>query len=350
MVTIYDIAKRANVSAMTVSRVIHNTGKISEKTKARVRRVMEELNYVPNQNARSLALHETRTLFLLITDIPNPFFTTVARGAEDAATQNGYRLLFGNSDENLSKESEYIQTILATRVDGVLVAPAGDSSLPHLEKLKRYNVPFVLLDREVPGIESDIVLGNSKEGSRMLVRHLAQHGHRRIAMINGSSSISSARLRLQGFVEALKLNDLPCEPHYVYEASFGPRADLTGIEAWLDGMAELPSAIVAGNNVLEGISLVCFDDFGPHVEFDPFMTVVAQQAYQFGYLGIHLLIERIRKRELAGPWKRIVLPAELIVRRSVADLRGEANGEKRSVTQSASQAAPTTTSEPPSHS
>jgi len=182
------------------------------------------------------------------------------------------------------------------------------------------------------------VLGDSKEGCRKLVEHLIERGHRKIAMINGSSSVSSARLRLQGFMEALKLNDMPFDLADIHEASFGPRSDLSGIEAWLDGMPELPSAIVAGNNVLalevlrvlrkrgiavpDQLSLVCFDDFGPYAEYDPFITVVAQQAYQFGYLGMQLLIERIQKREHAGPWKKIVLPAELVVRRSVADIRG----------------------------
>src|SRR6478735_2018082 len=98
MVTIYDIAAKAGVSAMTVSRVINNTGKISDKTRARVRKVMEELGYVPNQMARSLVLQTSNLLFLLIADITNPFYTTLARGAEDAAKKYGYRLLFGNSD------------------------------------------------------------------------------------------------------------------------------------------------------------------------------------------------------------------------------------------------------------
>lgn len=337
MVTIYDIAARANVSAMTVSRVINNTGKISEKTRAKVKRVMEEMNYVPNQTARSLVLQETRNLFLLITDITNPFFTTLARGAEDAASKNGYRLLFGNSDESLDKENEYIRTILSTRVDGALVAPSGDASLANLEMLGRHDTPFVLLDREVPGVDCDVVLGDSKEGARRLVEHLAGHGHRRIAMINGSSSVSSARMRLQGYLEAMKWHDLPFREGYVHETSFGPRADLSGIERWLDAMIEPPTAIMAGNNVLaievmrvlrgrgiavpDQVSLVCFDDLGPYAEFDPFLTVIAQQAYQFGYLGTQMLIERIRERETAGPWKKIVLPAELIERRSVADLR-----------------------------
>jgi LacI family transcriptional regulator len=335
MVTIYDIAAKANVSAMTVSRVINNTGKISDKTRAKVQRVMEELNYVPNQMARSLVLQQTNLLFLLITDITNPFYTTLARGAEDFANKYGYRLLFGNSDESLEKEKDYIETVLMTRVDGVLVAPAGDASLPHLQKLRKHQVPFVLLDREVPGMESDLVLGDSKEAARKLVNYLAAHGHRRIAMINGSPHVSSARLRLEGYREALKLNDLEYEENYVLETSFGPRSDLSDIELWLDSMKPAPTAIIAGNNVLavevirtlhargqtvpEDMSLVCFDDLVPYPEIDPLLTVVAQQAYQFGYLGMQMLIERIRERNNALPWKKIVLPADIILRRSVAD-------------------------------
>ncbi|MBO9597470.1 MAG: LacI family DNA-binding transcriptional regulator [Cohnella sp.] len=340
MVTIYDIAAKAGVSAMTVSRVINNTGKISDKTRTKVRRVMDELGYVPNQMARSLVLQQSRLLFLLITDITNPFYTTLARGAEDAAKKYGYRLLFGNSDENLDKEKDYLDTILATRADGVLIAPTGDASLPHLETLRKHDIPFVLLDREVPGMESDIVLGDSKEGSRRLVDHLVSLGHKRIAMINGSSDVSSARMRLEGYREGLKLNDLTYDDRYVLETAFEPRNDLSVIERWIEDMQPAPTAIIAGNNVLavevyrtlsaqgkqvpDDMSLVCFDDLGPMSELNPFMTVIAQQAYQFGYLGLQMLVERLKEHgEPDMPWRKIVLPAEMIVRRSAAEYARE---------------------------
>lgn len=115
MVTIYDIAQHANVSAMTVSKVINNTGRISEQTRKRVKKVMEELNYIPNSNARSLVLQQTKILSLLITDITNPFYTSLARGAEDTAKRLGYRLLFGNSDEDYLKEQDYVDMVLSTR-------------------------------------------------------------------------------------------------------------------------------------------------------------------------------------------------------------------------------------------
>lgn len=336
MVTIYDIAKKANVSAMTVSRVINNTGNISEKTRNKVKQVMEELNYVPNRMARSLVTQQTKILYLLITDITNPFYTTVSRGAEDAALKAGYCLLFGNSDENIEKENGYINTILTTRVDGVLIAPAGDLSLPHLQKLEQHDIPFVLLDREVPGIECDIVLGDSRDSGRRLVEYLVSQGHRDIAMINGSSSISSARLRKQGYIDGLKIYDLPVRERYIHETGFKPAGDGSDIEAWLDQLQPFPTAIIAGNNALavetmrllqakglhipDDVSLVCFDELGPYSEVDPFLTVISQQAYQFGYMGMQMLIERIQDSTKDKPRQKIVLPSDLIIRRSVKDL------------------------------
>ncbi|PYI55150.1 LacI family DNA-binding transcriptional regulator [Paenibacillus flagellatus] len=329
MVTIYDIAKQANVSAMTVSKVINNTGKISEKTRARVKKIMEEMNYVPNSMARSLVLQETKMLSLLIPDITNPFFTTLARGAEDAAMRLGYKLLFGNSDESLTKEKEYVDMILSTRVDGVLFSAASDLSEPHLQTLRKHRIPFVLLDREVPGVESDAVTGNSREGARKLVEHLVGLGHRRIALVNGSLSVSTARDRLDGYKDALKLNDIPFDESLAFESSYKHFED----EGMLRRMLELPdppTAVFAGNNFLavglirkllelgvkvpDRMSVVCFDDLGASV-IDPFFTVASQPAYQFGAMGIQLLVDRI-KGATTPEWKKLVLPSELIVRGS----------------------------------
>lgn len=339
MVTIYDIAKKANVSAMTVSKVINNTGRISEPTREKIRRVMEELNYVPNSTARSLVLQQTNTLFLLITDITNPFYTTLARGAEDAARESGYKLLFGNSDENPEKEQEYIDTILATRADGVLMAPAGDSSCDHLKLLQKHKIPFVLLDREVPGIEADTVLGDSREGARLLVQHLIDLGHRRIALVNGPHDISSARERYNGYRDALKQNGIPCDPTLFLEVSYQSKQDGT-IEDWLcSTLAEKPTAIFAGNNFLalslirllhnkgldvpRDISIVCFDELEPGLVVHPFLTVAAQQSYQFGFLGARMLIDRIRDGSL--PPKKIILPTEIVIRESAGELKTKDN-------------------------
>lgn len=334
MVTIYDIAKAADVSAMTVSRVINNTGKISGKTRAKVRKTMEEMGYVPNSLARSLVKQQTNILSLLITDITNPFYTTLARGAEDTAKRNGYKLLFGNSDEEYGKEKDYVDMVLSTRVDGVLFAPAGDGSADHLRAMRRRNVPFVLIDREVPGIAGDAVLGDSKDGARRLVEHLIAGGHRRIALLNGRPDVSTARLRHTGYAEALKLNDIPFDPSLVAHIGYTATEDSSAVAMFLS-LPDPPTALFAANNFLavsairalrslgvrvpDDMSVVCFDDFGAAATLDPFLTVARQPAYQFGSLGMQLLIDRIRGAAGDEP-RRIVLPSELIVRRSSTPL------------------------------
>ncbi|MDR6551217.1 LacI family DNA-binding transcriptional regulator [Paenibacillus qinlingensis] len=334
MITIYDIAEKAGVSAMTVSRVINNTGRISEETRKRVRKVMEELHYIPNALARSLVSQKTNLISLLITDITNPFYTTLARGAEDAAKKAGYRLLFANSDEDYVKEKDYVDMILSTRVDGVLFAPAGDHSHDNLLQLQKHQIPFVVLDREIPGIDADVVLGDSKEGARNLVAHLIALGHHRIALVNGKQDVSTARLRYTGYKEAHLLHGLALDESLVVHLGFRDFQDDSALNE-LFQLNEPPTAIFAANNMLAvgviqslrqrglqvpgDISVVCFDDFGPTGAINPFLTVAAQPAYQFGQLGMQLLIERI-EGDASVESRRIMLPSELIIRSSTQQL------------------------------
>jgi LacI family transcriptional regulator len=334
LITIYDIAEKAGVSAMTVSRVINNNGRISEATRKRVRKVMEELHYIPNSMARSLVLQKTKILSLLITDITNPFYTTIARGAEDAAKKSGFRLLFGNSDEDYIKEKDYVDMILSTRVDGVLFAPTGDHSLENLQKLQKHNIPFVLLDRDIPGIDADIVLGDSKEGARKLVEHLIELGHRRIVLINGSPDVSTARLRQMGYRESHTLRGLEVDESLIIHANFRDFHDESALSALLQ-MDEPPTAIFAANNLLavgviqalrqqglrvpQDISVVCFDDFGHADAINPFLTLASQPAYQFGSLGMQLLIERIESKSVRET-RKLILPSDLLIRSSTRAL------------------------------
>lgn len=331
MATIYDIAKKANVSAMTVSRVINNTGRVSEKTRDKVKQVMEEMRYIPNSVARCLVTQESMIVSLLITDITNPFFTTMARGAEDAAMRHGYRLMFGNSDESFSKEKDYVEMILSMRVDGVLFAPSGDQSKEHLEWLQRQNVPFVLLDREVPGIDCDAVLGDSRDGAKRMVAEMIRYGHRRIALVNGAQDVSTARERQAGYIEALQEAGIEFDESLVMQTSYSREQDLS-VAHWMELDPETrPTAIFAANNMLalsvlksvrslglrvpEDLSIACFDDFGWVEEANPFFSVASQPAYEFGEQGMQLLLDRIKNRE--DKPRQIVLPCDILMRQSV---------------------------------
>lgn len=334
MITIYDVAKEANVSAMTVSRVINNTGKISTATRERVKAVMKELNYFPNHTARSLVLQQTKTLFLLISDICNPFYTIAARGAEDAANKFGYKLLFGNSDDQIEKEKNYIYTILSTRVDGVIMSPTSDLSYEHLEALQHHRVPFVLIDREVPHIHCDTVVGDSFTGAINAVDELVQLGHRRIALINGPANVSSARHRRNGFIAGYEKNKLNYREEYLLETKFSHVKLHNSIKQWLTSLSEHPTAIIAGNNVIaleiikickqlnvaipEQISIISCEDITPYSEGEQFLSVISQPAYQFGYKATSLLINRLIEKNNTSEVTQMTLPTEIVLRQSVS--------------------------------
>lgn len=178
---------------MTVSRVINNKGNISEKTREKVEAVIKELNYIPNSAAQSLNIKKTKLLSLIITDITNPFFTKVARGAADKANQMGYQLILCNTDENYEKESEYINALISKRVDGVIIAPTGDQSTKNLKKLIKNRIPFTLIDRQIEDVSCDRVLGDNYEGTKLLLQHLIDYGHQRIAMVHGPLTISTSK-------------------------------------------------------------------------------------------------------------------------------------------------------------
>ena len=152
--TVRDVARRAGVSAMTVSRVINDVAGVRPETRLRVERAVAELDFVPNGVARGLMSSKSGTLGLIVPDISNPFFSILARGAETVARRAGYRVLLCNSEGDLGLERQYVQDMISHRVEGLMIAPVGDKSKVNLVSLGRRQFPLVLLDRSVGGLEA----------------------------------------------------------------------------------------------------------------------------------------------------------------------------------------------------
>jgi LacI family transcriptional regulator len=203
MSTISDVAKRAGVSTMTVSRVINSSGYIAQETQERVEKAIAELGFVPNALARSLRFKQTKTIALVLTDITNPFFTTLARGVEDAASENGFTVMFTNTDESSDEEAENLNTLLQKQVDGVLLVPAGSSN-ESVTYLQERSIPVVVLDRRVPNVKVDTVCSDSVPGAYQVTRHLIDLGHRSIAIISGPLHISTSADRAEGYRLAMQ--------------------------------------------------------------------------------------------------------------------------------------------------
>lgn len=334
MPTIKDVAKRAGVAPITASRVINDSGYVSEETRRRVEAAIEELGYVPNRVARSLRSKQTHTLALVLTDITNPFWTTVARGVEDAASEDGFSVILCNTDESEAKEQSYVRLLLQKQADGFLLVPANSTSRS-VVLIQKQQVPLVILDRSVAS-PVDTVRSDSKGGAYQLTRHLLKLGHRRIAVLSGPQGVSTALDRVAGYRQAMTEAGLPLDDRMVI---YGPFTQQGGYEMTqqLLTLALRPTALFAANNFIaigafralreaglrvpDDISLVAFDDLPGTFTMEPFLTVAAQQAYEMGRVATQLLLERLTDAsKAASEPSEIVLPTDLIVRHSTKPL------------------------------
>ncbi len=337
-VTIHDVATHAGVSAMTVSRVINGSPRVSLDTRRRVQASIAKLGYVPNRLARGLIQRKTGSLGVIVPDVANPFFTLVVRGVEQVAWRAGYHVILCDTQGDLERERGYLEDMVAFQVDGVLIAPVGDRSRPQLRLLTRNNVPLVLIDRSITGFDGDLVQGDSVAGARQLVEHLIGLGHRRIGMITETTDVSTARDRLQGYREALEGAGVEFDPDLVAESSTIDPDVACVATLRLLALPDPPTAIFAVNNIavvgvveaarqqgLEiptDLALVCFDDIEHVSRLYPFLTVMAQPAETFGTIATQLLLDRLSGR--VGQRRRIVvLPADFIVRKSSGALAAE---------------------------
>jgi LacI family transcriptional regulator len=328
--TIRDVARLSGVSQMTVSRVINDSERVSPETRRRVEQAISDLGYVPSRLARGLSRQRTGTLSVIVPDVANPFFTAVVRAAEEVARRADYHVILCDTRADLSVERDVIEELIAHRVEGVVIAPVSDRSATHLRRLAEFGVPFVLIDRTVPGVDCDVVLGDSSGGARRLVEHLISLGHRRIGFIVESDDVSTARDRRRGYEAALNAAGIPLDPALIAHAAPDPSGGSAGMARLLE-LEERPTAVFTVNNLValgaieavraagldvpDNVALVCFDDIEFASRLYPFLTAMEQPAQTFGTLGTQLLLERIEGR---GPDRRheVVLPGEFIIRKS----------------------------------
>jgi LacI family transcriptional regulator len=329
-VTIRDVARLSGVSPMTVSRVINESDRVSPDTRRKVEQAISELGYVPSRLARGLSRQRTGTLALIVPDVANPFFTLIVRGAEDIARRAGYRVILCDTRADLNVEREVVEEMIAHRVEGIIIAPVSDRSKSHLRRLAKFGVPFILVDRTVPGVDCDVVRGDSADGARQLVDHLISLGHRRIGFIVESDDVSTARERRQGYEASLAAAGIPHDPELVANATVDPSGGSEGMRQLLQ-LKNRPTAVFTVNNLValgaieavrdaglevpDDVALVCFDDIEFASRLYPFLTVMEQPAETFGSLGAQLMLERIEGR---GPERSriVVLPGQFVIRKS----------------------------------
>ncbi|MFE9693125.1 LacI family DNA-binding transcriptional regulator [Micromonospora sp. NPDC005806] len=332
--TIADVARRAGVSATTVSRFLAGQSVRAADT---IRAAVQELDYRPSPVARSLRSGRTRSIALVVPDVTNPFFAAVVKGAEAVARQDDYNLFLYNTDENVDREVSVLADLVG-RVDGVILAPTVESDDAPL-RAHQAGLPVVFLDREIGGSPMfDAVLVDNAGGSRRAAEHLLDLGHRRIAIVNGTQHSTPGRQRREGFLETLKSRGV--EPPEAYH-ELGDFREEGGYQSVMRLLAleHPPTAIYVTNNLMtigalralhdlgvrvpDQVSLVGFDDLQLAALLPPPLTVVDRPMEEQGALAMRLLLGRLQDSQDSTP-RRIVLETKLLVRGSTAPPRDPA--------------------------
>ncbi|NMC13183.1 MAG: LacI family transcriptional regulator [Chloroflexi bacterium] len=329
-VRIKDVAKLAGVSSATVSRVLANQDYIKDTTREKVLKAIDDLGYQPSRVARSLRVNSSQIIALLVSDIQNPFFTTLARAVEDVAFANDYAVFLCNTDEDTNKESIYIDLMISERVAGMIITPTTEYNSPCKKLIDAHKLPLVAVDRQVLDCHVDTVVLNNQKGAYELVNLFIQKGHKRIGAIVGRTEITTGRERYLGYEAALRENNIPIIPELI---KFGSPKEDVGYRFTneLLDLKERPTALFVGNNLLtmgalraiderglsitKDISIAAFDETVWSKLIKPPLTVVTQPTYEMGIKAAELILARIQNP--SKPVEFIQFEPQMTIRSSV---------------------------------
>jgi len=323
--TMVDVARRAQVSLKTVSRVVNREPGVATDTAERVLATIEALSFRRHEGAAHLRRGSTtHSLGIVLMDIANPFYSALTRAVEKVAVGHGCLVFAGSSDEDVALERQLALALCARRVDGLLVVPAGTDQR-YLRAEVSAGTPVVFVDRPGVGISADAVLVDNAGGVRAAVEHLAAHGHQRIAFLGDNPAIYTARERLRGFGEGMvaigrgdaRLVEMGSHtPQSVREALIRFRSEQSAATALVTGNNRITVLVLRALATMRGWrpALIGFDDLELADLLRPSLTVIEQDASELGRIAGELLFSRIAGNR--RPVQRLVLPTRLVPRGS----------------------------------
>ncbi len=326
-ITLRDVAKHAGVSPKTVSNVINNWPYISDSTREKVQRSIEELDYRPSGLASSLRTGRTNTIGVMIPDITNPFFGQFIRGCEDVLYNAGYSILLCNTNENSTKERWYLETLVKRGVDGILTV-GSRSTAEVLYSIIHNEIPVVAVDPPSLHDNTTVIDIDNIGGAKIAVEHLIRLGHKRIAHLGGPIQRMAAYNRLQGYLQALENAKIAYDEALVLQCDPTIRG---GFHAALNLIpARKPTALFCYNDLMavgamvacreldlkipRDIAIVGFDDIAISSLVEPALTTVRVRQYHVGRMASDLLLERLSGKENAQ--RHVEFPVELVIRNS----------------------------------
>jgi LacI family transcriptional regulator len=331
--TIRDVAAAAGVSPATVSRVLNGKEDVAADLRRRVLDAVSGLGYRRNGPARSLRTRAAMVLGVIISDITNPFFTAVVRGAEDQAQLAGYSVVLANADEDVAKEARYLEVAAAEQMAGVLLSPAS-SRQTRIDVLAERGIPVVTIDRRLAAASVDSVTVNNHQAAREATEHLIAQGCRRVGFVAGPVQTTTGASRLAGYRAALRAAGRGPDPSLTAYADFRTEGGYAGTRQLLR-LGRPPDGLLISNNLMTigglqaiaeagltipaDIAVVGFDDDIWATALRPPLTVVTQPTYEIGRVAAKLLLRRVDGEKF--PPRRIVLRARLVERASSAGKR-----------------------------
>lgn len=333
--TIKDIANHTGLSVTTISLVLNNKAdKIPKRTKDKIMKAVDELNYRPNQLAVGLVKKRTETIGLVISDVSNVFFSNLAKGVEDECRRKGFNLVLCNTNDKHERDLAYIQVLADKGVDGILFCMSLDSnkkkakeSIQLLEKLK---MPFVMVDRFLEEAECCSVIVDHKQGGYTVTRKLLELGHQRIGCVTGPMNLEDSRDRLVGYRRALEECHIDYDSRLVFEGNYDctsgeeaveyfEGAEVTAIFAFNDMSAYgvYKALRRKGISIPEEISLIGYDNIFFSEMLDVPLTTINQPVYEMGVEAVHQLITEIDSG--INTKKCITFQPTLVIRESAGE-------------------------------
>jgi LacI family transcriptional regulator len=307
MASIVDVARRAGVSASTVSHVVNRTRPVRPETARLVRAAIAEIGFTPNSLARSLKRASSNSVGIAISAIQNPYFSDIIFSIEAECARLGLMVFLSDTEDDPARELQVVRALHERRVDGIILAPSPEPELA-LRYIEENKIPCVLVDRLVSN-KFDQVGVQNKYAVELLVRHLIGHGHRRIGYIGGQPGFATQLERIEGYKSTLKSNSIALDPALIEPANATASAAF-GSASRLLQLNPRPTAIVTGNNlatisamrairaqglrVPADVALVGIDDFEWADAFEPRLTVVAQPCEEIGRRAASMLVHRIK--------------------------------------------------------
>lgn len=332
-----DIADATGFSVNTVSHALRNEPDISEATKAIIRKVAEELDYIPNFQARGVRAGKSSIISVILPDIINPHFSIVFRGIEQYFCALGITPLFMNTAENAEDELQAVKISIGQNVDGVIICPT-QASTDSIRLLEKSHIPYVLIGRHFEGdFDSDYVVCDDAGGAYLATRHLLEHGHKNIACVRVNPRISSDRERFSGYLRALEEFGIPFSENNILNLPLAKTQYQSEIHGFLSRNHSC-TAILSFNDMLaygiirearqnglrvpEDISVIGFDNICADYTFPTMLSSVSVSKKTMAFVASETLYGYISgKREFSvGPKTHIILPTELYLRDTTADL------------------------------